>query len=181
MHYYVNKLRQNVGLETWKWRQIVTSQAAQTKYKWPPYDPYPKTPMKIFCVHHCFLNGAPHAYFGVHRAHRLKSAAVACLGYGRLGTCHGRHFDGGAKFAWQKWNSLFTVSWTSICAPYIHKLQSCSYTAPLRRAFCASTTMHYDKLWYYDITRRLVRHYDIKRTLTSHSNVTSSFSRNRKG
>jgi len=28
MHYYVNKLRQNVDLETWKWRQIVTSQTA---------------------------------------------------------------------------------------------------------------------------------------------------------
>ena len=37
--YYVTKRRQNVGLETWKWRQIVTSQTAQTKYKWPPYDP----------------------------------------------------------------------------------------------------------------------------------------------
>jgi len=42
MHYYVNKLRQNVGLETWKWRQIVTSQTAHTKYKWPPYNPEPK-------------------------------------------------------------------------------------------------------------------------------------------
>jgi len=31
------------------------------------------------------------------------------------------------------------------CAPYIHKLQSCSNMAPLRRACCASTTMHYDK------------------------------------
>jgi len=35
--YYVNKLRQNVGLETWIWRQIVTSQTAHTKYKWTPY------------------------------------------------------------------------------------------------------------------------------------------------
>jgi len=33
----VNRLRQNVGLETWIWRQIVTSQTAQTKYEWPPY------------------------------------------------------------------------------------------------------------------------------------------------
>ena len=31
--YYVNKLRQNVGLETWKWRQIVTSQTVHTKNK----------------------------------------------------------------------------------------------------------------------------------------------------
>jgi len=31
--YYVNKLRQNVGLETWKRRQIVTSQTAHTKHK----------------------------------------------------------------------------------------------------------------------------------------------------
>ena len=53
MHYYVNKLRQNVGLETWTWRQIVTSQTAHTKYKWPPYDPEPNPPMKIFCVRHC--------------------------------------------------------------------------------------------------------------------------------
>jgi len=34
---YVNKLRQNVGLKTWLWRKIVTSQTANTKYKWPPY------------------------------------------------------------------------------------------------------------------------------------------------
>ena len=42
--YYVNKRRQNVGLETCKWRQIVTSQTAHTKYKWPPYDPEPNPP-----------------------------------------------------------------------------------------------------------------------------------------
>jgi len=35
--YYVNKLPQNVGLETWIWRQIVTPQRAYTKYKSPPY------------------------------------------------------------------------------------------------------------------------------------------------
>ena len=35
--YYVKKLRQNFGLETWIWRQIVTSQTAHTKYKWPSY------------------------------------------------------------------------------------------------------------------------------------------------
>ena len=34
---YVNKLRQNDGLETWIWRQIVMSQIAHTKYKWPSY------------------------------------------------------------------------------------------------------------------------------------------------
>jgi len=32
--YYVNKLRENVGVETGKWRQIVTSHTAHTKYKW---------------------------------------------------------------------------------------------------------------------------------------------------
>jgi len=35
--YYVNKLRQNVGLDTWIWRQIVTSQRPHTANKWPPY------------------------------------------------------------------------------------------------------------------------------------------------
>ena len=33
----VNKLPQNVGLETWIWRQIVTSQRAHAKYKWRSY------------------------------------------------------------------------------------------------------------------------------------------------
>jgi len=28
-------------------------------------------------------------------------AAVAYLGYGRLGSCHRRRFDGGARIAWQ--------------------------------------------------------------------------------
>ena len=36
-YYYVNKLRQNVGLETRIWRQIVTSQRPYTTNKWPPY------------------------------------------------------------------------------------------------------------------------------------------------
>jgi len=38
------------------------------------------------------------------------SCLVAYLGYGRHGTCHGRHFDGGTKIAWQKLKSLCTVS-----------------------------------------------------------------------
>jgi len=49
---YVNKLRLNVGLETWKWRQIVTSQTAHTKYKWLPHDAETNPSMKIFCAHH---------------------------------------------------------------------------------------------------------------------------------
>jgi len=50
--YYVNKFRQNVGLETWLWRQILTAQTVHTKYKWPPYATEWKIPMKIFCVRH---------------------------------------------------------------------------------------------------------------------------------
>jgi len=46
--YYVNKLRQNVGLEKWKWSQIVTTQTAHTKYKWPPYNPETIKPHKNF-------------------------------------------------------------------------------------------------------------------------------------
>jgi len=51
--YYVNKLRQNVGLVTWIWRQIVTSQTVHTKYKWPLHATEWNPPMKIFCVRHC--------------------------------------------------------------------------------------------------------------------------------
>ena len=42
--YYFNRIRQSVGLETWKWRQVVTLQTAHTKYIWPLYDPQPKHP-----------------------------------------------------------------------------------------------------------------------------------------
>jgi len=51
MHDYVKKLRQNLGLETWKWRQIVTSQTANTKYKWPPYDLEPTPPSWKFSAY----------------------------------------------------------------------------------------------------------------------------------
>ena len=52
--YYVNKLRQNVELEIWLWRQSVTSQTAHTKYKWPPYVTEWNPHHEIFCVRHCW-------------------------------------------------------------------------------------------------------------------------------
>jgi len=60
--YYVNKLRRNFGLETLKWRQIVTSQTAHTKYKWPPYVTAWNPPWKfsahatVGCVWNCIWN-----------------------------------------------------------------------------------------------------------------------------
>ena len=36
--------------------------------------------------------------------------SMAYLGYGRHGTCHGRHFAGGRKNCLAKLKSLFTVS-----------------------------------------------------------------------
>ena len=45
--YYVNKLHQNVGLETWIWRQIMTSQRLPTTNKWPPYATDWNPPWKI--------------------------------------------------------------------------------------------------------------------------------------
>jgi len=53
--YYVNKLRQNVDLETWIWRQIVTSQRVHTTKKWPPYATEWTPHTKIFFVRHCSL------------------------------------------------------------------------------------------------------------------------------
>ena len=35
---------------------------------------------------------------------------VAYLEHGRHGTCHGHHFDGGAKIAWKKLKAFYTVS-----------------------------------------------------------------------
>jgi len=54
--YYVNKIRQNIGLEIWLWHPIVMSQTAHTKYKWPVTTicHWMNPPMKIFCVRHCW-------------------------------------------------------------------------------------------------------------------------------
>ena len=46
--YYVNKLRQIFGLETWLWRQIMTSQRGHIQYKWPPYATDWPPPWKIY-------------------------------------------------------------------------------------------------------------------------------------
>ena len=45
--YYVNKLSQNVGLETF-WRQIVTSQTEHTIYNWLPHVTEWNPPWKFF-------------------------------------------------------------------------------------------------------------------------------------
>jgi len=51
--YYVNKLRPNVGLETWIWREIVTSHKDRTPQTNEHHMPLNESPMKIFCVRHC--------------------------------------------------------------------------------------------------------------------------------
>jgi len=72
----------------------------------------------------------------------MMSTAVAYLGYGRHGKCHGATLMGAQKLACQKIKFLFTVPWTSIWGPYFHIQQSCINKAPLRnalsRAFCTS-------------------------------------------
>jgi len=51
---------------------------------------------EIFCPN-CFL------HFGYQKCFPFMNClTVAYQGYGRHGTCHGRHFDGGAKFAWKE-------------------------------------------------------------------------------
>jgi len=56
------------------------------------------------------MNSLTLALYTTMGAVRWRTWAVAYLGYGRHGTCHGRHFDGGAKIAWKKLKALFTVS-----------------------------------------------------------------------
>jgi len=73
--YYVNKLRQNVGLETWIWRQIVTLQRPQTINKWPPYATEWNPPMKIFCVRHWVLSIFSDCVLFYHAFH-LKSTHI---------------------------------------------------------------------------------------------------------
>jgi len=49
--YYINKRRQNVGLKTCIWRQIVTSQQL-TQIQMTTICHWMNPPMKIFCVRH---------------------------------------------------------------------------------------------------------------------------------
>jgi len=44
-------------------------------------------------------------------------SAVAYLGYGRHGSCHGRHFNGGAKIAWPKFRFV-TYSFFNYFSPH---------------------------------------------------------------
>ena len=74
--------------------------------------------------------------------------SVAYLGFGRHGSCHGRHFDGSAKIAWQK-SKFVTCSFFNLYfAP--HTTINCTAASIQRlsnaiiRACCASTK-HCDK------------------------------------
>jgi len=82
--YYANKLPQNVGLETWIWRQIVTSQRAHTKYKSPPYVIEWNPPVKIFCVRH-WLGGTKKQLMeqGCSQMH-FPQCTVYCCGWAYL-------------------------------------------------------------------------------------------------
>ena len=54
--YYVNKLHQNVGLETCLWRHVVMSQGLPTTNKWPPYATEWNPPWKISAYATGFIN-----------------------------------------------------------------------------------------------------------------------------
>jgi len=111
----------------------------------------------------------------------------AYLRHSRHGTCHGSHFDGGAKLHGKNQNLYWQFLEPLFCAPYIHKLQSCINTRQrpslpnaLSRACCASTTKHYDKtvaLWHNTRVTRC----DRTRTLACHIYMASSLSRYKKG
>jgi len=79
------------------------------------------------------------------------AAPVAYLGYGRHGTCHGRHFDGGAKIAWKKVKALFIVSWTSILRPIHSQTAKLHEHSPIpNRLICNKSGVlrqHYQALW----------------------------------
>ena len=106
--YYVNKLRQKVGLETWIWRQIVTSQTAYTKHKWPPYALNERPPMKIFCVRHCW-EPLDRGYFIGQRG------AYCCLFiWGLKGNTFGIVSWGTPRFVTRTSRSLWYVSPTKL-------------------------------------------------------------------
>jgi len=80
----------------------------------------------------------------------LPAFSVACLGYGRHGTRHGRHIDGGAKTAWQKLKFAACSFFNLYFAPHttINCIDTTFATKAIIRTSCASTK-------YCDRTRTL--------------------------
>jgi len=64
----------NIVLACWRVLEIITLKQLYQTYCWKFYHTW-----------------AEHGFY-----------TVAYLGYGRHGTCHGRHFDRDAKIAWKK-------------------------------------------------------------------------------
>jgi len=118
----------------------------------------------------------------------VTASGVGYLGYGRHGTCHGRHFDGGAKNCLAKIKNFIYSLLNLYFAP--HTTINCK-TASTRRArvllikpgvSCQHALPRImTKLCYCDITRRSdIVICDKTRMLACHIYKTLSFSRNRK-
>jgi len=123
-------------------------------------------------------NGTAWNWKLVRRKHDY-TIAVAYLGYGRYGTCHGRNFDGGRKNCLAKIKIfIFTASWNSILRPIqTQTVKLHQHSAPvsdvLGRECCVSTITYYGKtavLWQNTTVRR-----DGTRTIACHVCKTSSF------
>jgi len=101
---------------------------------------------------------------------------VAYLGCGKHGSCHGRHYDGGAKIAWQTSDFVTCSSFNLYFEP--HATINCTAgsiqrpSSAIIRACCASTK-HCDKtvvLWH----NTTIRHCHRTRTLPCNIYKTSS-------
>ena len=103
--------------------------------------------------------------------------AVAYLGYGRHGSCHGRHFDGGAKGAWQNSKCMTCSFFNLYCTP--HTTINCTAASIQRPSnaiiwVCCVSTKHCEKtvvLWH----NTTVRHCDRTRTLPCNTSSSDSY------
>ena len=112
--YCVNKLRQNVGLERWTWRQIVTSQRANSKYKWLPYatdrnphENFLRTPLNYRCI-------KKFKQVEIGQFWNLKSKIVTCFIHPNVLTqsktvAYAENFHGGVSISGIWWSFAFAV------------------------------------------------------------------------
>ena len=133
--YYVTKLRQTVGLETWIWRQIATSQTAYTKYKWPPYVTEWRPPHGNFLrTPLCDLLPLTHALHGSALGGLCKHKHTQCTPERTYAT-HVLVTVSGVSRVWQAW----LVPWAPLCWErkiYLAKLKICGLQF-LQSLFCA--------------------------------------------
>ena len=122
------------------------------------------TPLVNLCVHHSRRISSLLDCYSMRLSRGLmllQSWTVAYLRYGRHGSRHGRHFDGGAKIPWPKLRFVTCSSFNFHFAP--QTTINCKTASTQRPCLMHMVCQHYQELWPNHIIlwqNMMVRYYD---------------------